>query len=96
MILTREEREKQVVELYEQGHTYKQIAGLARISVRDIKPILERKEKEKEKARQKESDRVIQVEKGSKDNRLQLQKSSIFGQAYSLFSEVKTPIQVAV
>jgi transposase len=96
MILTREEREKQIVDLYEQGYTYKQIAGLARISVRDIKPILERTEKEKEKARQKESDRVIQVEKGSKGNRLQLQKSSIFSQAYRLFSEGKTPIQVAV
>ena len=50
MILTREVREKQIVDLYEQGHTYKQIARLARISVRDIKPILERTEKEKEKA----------------------------------------------
>ncbi len=49
MILTREEREKQIVELYEQGHTYKQIAGLARVSVRDIKPILEMAEKEKER-----------------------------------------------
>lgn len=73
MILTREEREKQVVELYEQGYTYKQIAGLARISVRDIKPILKMAEKEKEKARQKkgESNRVVQVKKGNEGKRLQ-------------------------
>jgi hypothetical protein len=92
MILTREEREKQVVELYEQRYTYKQIARLARISVRDIKPILKMAEKEKEMARKRESDIVTQAEKGSKGNRMQLQKPSISSQAYRLFSEGKTPI----
>jgi transposase len=96
MILTREEREKQVVELYEQRYTYKQIARLARISVRDIKPILKMAEKENEMARKRESDIVTQAEKGSKGNRMQLQKPSISSQAYRLFSEGKTPIQVAI
>jgi transposase len=96
MILTREEREKQIVELYEQGHTYKQIAGLARVSVRDIKPILEMAEKEKERQRKGESDRITQAEKENDGNRLKLQKPSIVSQAYRLFSEGKTPMQVAV
>jgi transposase len=96
MILTREEREKRVVELYDKGYTYKQIAGLARISVRDIKPILKMAEKEKEMAMKKESDRATQADEENNDNRPHLQKPSLFSQAYRLFSEGKTPIQVAV
>jgi transposase len=49
MILTRHEKEKLIVELYDQGKNYKEIAKIARVSVRDIRPILEKEEKEREK-----------------------------------------------
>ena len=40
--LTRQEKEKLVLELYSQGKTYRQIAEEARICPRDIKAILEK------------------------------------------------------
>jgi DNA invertase Pin-like site-specific DNA recombinase len=40
--LTRKEKEKLVVELYKQEKTYAQIAKEAHISLRDIRPILNR------------------------------------------------------
>jgi predicted transcriptional regulator len=49
MILTRQEKEKLILDLYNQDKTYKQIAQTARISLRDIKPVLEKAEKEREK-----------------------------------------------
>jgi transposase len=49
MILTRHEKEKLIVELYNQGKNYKEIAKIARVSVRDIKPILEKAERAREK-----------------------------------------------
>jgi DNA-directed RNA polymerase specialized sigma24 family protein len=48
MILTRHEKEL-IVELYNQGKNYKEIAKIARVPVRDIKPVLEKAEKEREK-----------------------------------------------
>lgn len=49
MVLTRQEKEKLILDLYNQGKTYKQIAEIARVSPRDIKPVLEKAEKEREK-----------------------------------------------
>jgi chromosome segregation ATPase len=49
MSLTRKEKEKLILDLYNQEKTYKQIAEIARVSVRDIKPVLEKAEKEREK-----------------------------------------------
>jgi hypothetical protein len=43
-ILTKEEKENLVLELHSSGKTYPEIAKKARVSVRDIKPILERSE----------------------------------------------------
>jgi transposase len=40
--LTRREKEKLVVELYENGRSYREIAKEARVSLRDIKGILDR------------------------------------------------------
>ena len=48
MTLTRQEKEKLVLELYSQGKTYRQIAEEARICPRDIKTILDKVVKEKE------------------------------------------------
>ena len=71
MGLTREEKEKLVLDLYYiEGKTYAEIAKEARISLRDIGPILK---------------------KSGSDQSL-----SNSSQAYLLFSEGKTPIQVAI
>ena len=68
--LSRREKEKLVVELYENGKSYHEIAKEARVSLRDIKGILD------------------------KANGVQaLSKSS---QAYQMFSEGKSPTDVAI
>ncbi|MGB0029237.1 MAG: hypothetical protein WBP64_20630 [Nitrososphaeraceae archaeon] len=69
--LTRQEKEKRVLDLYyKEGKTYAEIAKEARISLRDIGPILK---------------------KSGSDQSL-----SNSSQAYLLFSEGKSPIQVAI
>ena len=71
MGLTREEKENLVLDLYyNEGKTYAEIAKEARISLRDIGPILKKSGTE--------------------------QSLSNSSQAYLLFSEGKTPIQVAI
>ena len=71
MGLTREEKENLVLDLYyNQGKTYAEIAKEARISLRDIGPILKKSGSE--------------------------QSLSDSSQAYQLFLEGKTPIQVAI
>ena len=49
MILTRQEKEKMILDLYNQGKTYKEISEIVRVSPRDIKPVLAKAEKEREK-----------------------------------------------
>jgi hypothetical protein len=68
--LNRREKEKLVIELYENGSTYHEIAKEARISLRDIKGIL---------------DRASGVHTMSKSS-----------QAYQMFSEGKSPTEVAI
>ncbi len=69
--LTRQEKEKLVLDLYyKEGMTYTEIAKEARISLRDIGPILKKSGSE--------------------------QSMSNSSQAYLLFSEGKTPLQVAI
>jgi hypothetical protein len=75
MPLTRQEREKLVLDLYyNQNKSYRQIAKEARICPRDIKAILEKPVKE------------MEVKKSM----------SISSQAYKLFSEGKSPLEVAI
>lgn len=90
MVLTRAEREKLVLNLYEQGRTYKEIAKEVRISPRDIKIIIDNAIEQKEKAVQKEDDN------GNDDTRKSGQQLSPATQAYQLFSENKTPAEVAI
>jgi hypothetical protein len=40
LILSREDKKKQVIKLYEEGHTYREIAKLVRMSIRDISTII--------------------------------------------------------
>jgi transposase len=78
-VLTRQEKERRVIALYNQGMTIRDIAREVRISFRDIGLILKK----------------VSGEKEEKQDRKQslLSPSS---QAYKLFSEGKTPIEVAI
>src|SRR5918995_4012423 len=93
MVLTRQEKEKLILDLYNEGKTYKQIAEIARVSPRDIKPVLEKAEKEREKEL---GINTQEGNNGSTGNQNQTQKTSTSSQAYRLFSEGKTPLDVAI
>jgi hypothetical protein len=78
MVLTREEKERLVLDLYNQRTPIRNIAREAGMSFRDIGRIIDKKEKEKE---------TIEV---------QVQQITQSTQAYKLFSDGKSPIQVAI
>ena len=78
-MLTRQEREKLVIDLYNQGMTIRDIAREVRISFRDIGQILKKAFGEKEE---------------KQDNEQPLLSPS--SQAYRLFSEGKSLIDVAI
>ena len=78
MILTREEKERFVLDLYSQGKSTREIAQIAHMSFRDISAIIDKKEKEKE------------ATEG------QTRQGFLSTQAYKLFSEGKSPVQVAI
>jgi transposase len=90
MSMTRQERERVVLDLYNQGKNIREIAKEARMSFRDIGIILNRAAEEKEEQQRKEGrQQDIILEQ-------QQQPPSISTQSYKLFSEGKTPIEVAV
>jgi hypothetical protein len=78
-VLTRQEKERLVIELYNQGKTIREISKICHISFRDIGTLVRKASGEKEK--------------DQNTKRLPLSPSS---QAYKLFSEGKTPIEVAI
>jgi hypothetical protein len=90
-ILTRQERERLVLELYNQRKTYREISKQARISPRDIGVILNKVIEAKKAEGLKE-------EQGNakKDQIEQHQQLSLSTQAYKLFSDRKTPLEVAI
>jgi transposase len=90
-ILTRQERERLVLDLYNQGKTIREIAKEARMSFRDIGVILNKAVKEKKTEGIKQQD-------GAENNQNQEQEQhlSLSAQAYKLFSDRKTPLEVAV
>jgi hypothetical protein len=92
MVLTRQEKEKMILDLYNQGKTYKEIPEIVRVSPRDIKPVLAKAEKEREK------ELGINTQDRKKDDtgNSQTQKAHIFNHAYRLFSEGKPPLDVAI
>jgi hypothetical protein len=81
-IRTREERERLVLDLYNQGKTIREIAKEARMSFRDIGVILNKAVEEKEE--------------GLKEHHKEIQQLSVSSQAYKLFSNRKTPLEVAI
>ena len=88
-ILTRQEREKLVLDLYNQGKTYREIAKEARISPRDIGIILSKVIEDKTEGLKEQDD----AEKNRQEEEQQL---SLSAQAYKLFSDRKTPLKVAI
>jgi hypothetical protein len=94
MSMTRQEREKAVLELYyNQGKNIREIAQEARMSFRDIGAILNKADEAQRKEQLQDNDDNVSDEKHHQQEQQQLSLST---QAYKLFSERKTPIQVAV
>jgi transposase len=97
-ILTRQERERLVLDLYyNQGKTYREISKVARISPRDIGVILSKVIEQKTKG----EDGIKQqgnygAEKNQNQEQQQQQQLSLSAQAYKLFSDRKTPLEVAI
>jgi transposase len=81
-ILNRQERQRLVLELYNQGKSIREIAKEARMSFRDIGVILNKAVEEKAE--------------GLKEKHEEIQQLSVSSQAYKLFSEGKTPLEVAI
>src|SRR5215217_9133533 len=88
-ILTRQERERLVLDLYNQGKTYREISKEARISPRDIGVILKAFEPKTERLKQEHDNN------NAEKNQQEQQNLSLSAQAYKLFSERKTPLEVA-
>jgi transposase len=89
-ILTRQERERLVLDLYyNQGKTYREIAKVARISPRDIGVILNKAVEDKNREEQQDNT-------DSEKNQNQEQQLSLSARAYKLFSDRKTPLEVAI
>ena len=88
MILNKEEKEKQVIELYfNEKKTYRYISQILRMSLRDISSII----KKEEQKRTGGSPSAITVETNEKQH-----PSITEVAAYKLFSEGKDPVQVAI
>jgi hypothetical protein len=93
-ILTRQERERLVLDLYyNQGKTYREISKEARISPRDIGVILNKAIEENTKESKEEEQDNINSKNHNQENEKRLDLSS---QAYKLFSDRKTPLEVAI
>jgi transposase len=90
-ILSRQERERLVLDLYyNQGKTYREISKVARISPRDIGVILKAVEAKTERLKQEHDNN------NAEKNQQEQQNLSLSAQAYKLFSERKTPLEVAI
>ena len=91
-ILTRQEREQLVIDLYNKGNTYREISKEARISPRDIGVILNKVMEEKKTEAKGQQDNNTDTE----NNQEQEQQPSLSTQAYKLFSESKSPLEVYI
>ena len=88
-IMTRQEKERLVLELYNQGKNIREIAKEVRMSFRDIGVILNKALEEKKSEGSKEEQDNIESEKNQ-------ERLSLSSQAYKLFSDRKTPLEVAI
>src|SRR5215210_5826890 len=90
-ILTRQERERLVQDLYNQGKTYREISKEARISPRDIGVILNKVMEEKKTEAKDQQNNNTDAEKHQEQQHL-----SLSTQSYKPFSEGKTPLEVSI
>ena len=90
-ILTRQEKERFVIDLYNQGKTIREIAKQARMSFRNIGVILNKRIEEKNEAKGQQDNNTY-----AETNQEQQQYSSLSTEAYKLFFNGKTPIEVAI
>ena len=88
-ILTRQEKERLVLDLYNQGKTYREISKEARISPRDIGIILNKVIEDKTEAKD-------QQDNNTDADKNQEQHLSLSTQVYKLFSDRKTPLEVSI
>ena len=70
-----------ILDLYNQGKTYKEISEIVRVSPRDIKPVLAKAEKEREKEL---GIKTQEGNNGGTENRQTQKKTSASSQAYRL------------
>jgi hypothetical protein len=91
-ILTRQERERLVLELYNQGKTYREISKEARISPRDIGVILNKVVEEKSEGIKQQDNNCMKKNQEQEEQ----QHLSLSTQAYKLFSDRKTPLEIAI
>jgi chromosome segregation ATPase len=89
MSIIKQDRQKLLLDLYNQGKNTREIAKEARMSFRDIGSILNKADERREQNNNIENKKQQQEQE-------QLQQLSLSTQAYKLFSERKTPIEVAV
>jgi transposase len=91
-IITRKERERLVLELYNQGKTIREIAKEVRMSFRDIGVILNKAVEKKDEALKEQG----HDNNGAQYNQQEQHHLSLAAQAYKLFSDRKTPLEVAI
>jgi hypothetical protein len=84
--LNKFQKQDLVITLRRKGHVYRDIAHLARVSVRDIKPILKAHEKKIK----------LQTKKENNQETTTTKKLSFSSQAFTLFKEGKKPTDVAI
>jgi transposase len=82
--LNQREKQELIIKLRKDGKTYREIAHIARVSLRDIKLTLRKYE------------RKLQTKKGEENNQKTTKKFSKRIQAYDLFRNGKTPIQICI
>jgi transposase len=90
-ILNRRERERLVLDLYNQGKTIREIAKEVRMSFRDIGVILNKTLEEKTEASKEQGQ-----DNNGVNNNQQQPHLPLAAHAYKLFSDRKTPLEVAI
>jgi hypothetical protein len=87
-ILTRQEKERLVLELYNEGKTYREISKEARISPRNIGAILNKAVEEKSEGIKQPDDNNNDA--GENKEQEQQQHLSLSAKAYKLFLNVRS------
>ena len=78
------EKQELIIKLRKEGKTYREIAHIAGVSLRDIKPTLRKYE------------RKLQTKKGEENNQKIKKLSKKRCRAYDLFRNRKNPVEVAI